>query len=80
MDAFFSSLKIWTFENLINYTREEWLVYLDDSSLLGEAGYNAHIGHLNIIFDYDSIDGLLRCDRLSRIYSERVMEKTGDQE
>jgi hypothetical protein len=80
VDVFFSSLKIWTFENLINYTREEWLVYLDDSFLLGEAVYNAHIGHLNTIFDYDSIDGLLRCDRLSRIYSERVMEKTGDQE
>lgn len=42
----------------------------DDSPLPSDPGYDAHIAALNAMFDCDSVDGLLRCDRATKIYSE----------
>lgn len=73
VDSFFSNPRIWTFYNPINYTRDKWLAYIqsqDHSPLPSDPGYDAHIATLNEIFDRDSIDGLLPCDRITKIYSE----------
>lgn len=75
VDAFFSKPMIWTFQNPINYTRDEWLAYIasqDDSTLPDDSEYNAHITMLNEIFDRDSIHGLLCCDRVTKVYSQRI--------
>ena len=75
IDAFFTNPTTWTFPNLIEYTRENWLAYIasqDDSPLPSDSGYDAHIATLNAAFDRDSVGGLLRCDRLTKVYSERI--------
>jgi len=75
VDAFFTNPTIWTFQNPINYNRENWLAYIasqDDSPLPGEAGYEEHIKGLNEAFDRDSVGGVLCCDRITKVYSERI--------
>ena len=75
IDAFFTNPTTWTFPNLIEYTRENWLAYIasqDDNPLPTDSGYDAHIAALNATFDRDSVGGLLRCDRLTKVYSERI--------
>ncbi|MDE7299705.1 MAG: class I SAM-dependent methyltransferase [Lachnospiraceae bacterium] len=71
VDAFFSGPEIWMFDNPVCHTRDSWLAYIasqDDSPLPGDPGYAAHIAALNEIFDRDSVDGLLRCDRITGVY------------
>ena len=77
VDAFFTEPKIWTFENPINYTKDEWIAYIqsqDDSPLPGDSGYDAHIDALNEQFERESIHGLLRCDRVTGIYCQGIDE------
>ncbi|MGL4737424.1 MAG: class I SAM-dependent methyltransferase [Cellulosilyticaceae bacterium] len=74
VDAFFSNPIAYSFENPIHYTREKWLAYInsqDDSPLPSDPTYDTHLSALNEVFDRDSVDGVLRCDRITRIYSER---------
>lgn len=74
VDTFFSNPTIWTFYNPINYTRDKWLAYIesqDDSPLPSDPGYEAHIAALNAMFDRDSVNGLLPCDRVTKIYCEK---------
>jgi SAM-dependent methyltransferase len=75
-DAFFTKPNIMEFPNPMDYTRDRWLAYIasqDNYPLPGEPGYNAHIAAMNAIFDRDSVDGLLRCDRITKVYSERIV-------
>jgi len=75
IDVFFKNPTTWTFPNPIEYTRNNWLAYIasqDDSPLPNDPEYNAHIASLNATFDRDSVDGLLRCDRVTKVYSERI--------
>ena len=75
VNAFFINPTIWTFHNPINYTRENWLAYIasqDDTPLPGDSGYEEHIATLNEAFDRDSVDGLLCCDRITKVYMERI--------
>ena len=75
VDKFFSNPVFWTFSNPVSYTRDNWLAYIqsqDDSILPGEHGYEEYISSLNKTFDRDSIDGVLSCDRLTRIYVEQT--------
>lgn len=37
-----------------------------------DPGYDRHIAAINTAFDRDSVDGLLHCDRLTKVYSEEV--------
>lgn len=74
VDEFFSNPVFWTFNNPVSYTRDNWLAYIqsqDESILPGEPGYEEYILSLNKTFDRDSIDGVLCCDRLTRIYIEQ---------
>jgi SAM-dependent methyltransferase len=75
-DTFFTKPDIMEFPNRMDCTRDSWLAYIasqDNYPLPGEPGYNEHITAINAIFDRDSLDGLLRCDRITRVYSEQIV-------
>ena len=75
-DAFFTSPMILEFPNPMDYTRDRWLAYIasqDNYPLPTDHGYDAHIASINAIFDRNSIDGMLRCDRVTKVYSERIV-------
>lgn len=74
-DAFFSEPMTWEFSNPMDYTRDNWLAYIasqDNNPLPNTPEYNAHIAAVNAVFDRDSAGGLLHCDRVTKIYSERI--------
>lgn len=59
----------------MDYTRDSWLAYIasqDNNPLPADPGYDAHIAAINAIFDRDSADGLLRSNRVTKVYSERI--------
>lgn len=75
VDAFFRNPTTWEFPNPIEYTRDNWLAYIlsqDDNPLPTAPGYNAHIAAINKAFDCDSVNGLLHCDRLTKVYIESI--------
>lgn len=75
VDAFFTKPITWEFPNTIEYTRDNWLAYIasqDDNPLPTDPEYNAHISAINAAFDRDSVDGILHCDRLAKVYCERI--------
>lgn len=75
IDAFFTKPMTWEFPNPMDYTRENWLAYIasqDDNPLPTDPGYDAHITAINAAFDRDSADGLLHCNRVTIVYSERI--------
>lgn len=74
-DVFFTKPQVFDCPNPMDYTRESWLAYLatqDDSPLPGSPEFEAHITAVNASFDRDSKNGLLRCDRVTKVYAERV--------
>lgn len=76
IDMFFKDPTIGTFHNPMEYTRDNWLAYIasmDDSPLPNDPGYNTYIAALNATYDRDSGNGLLRCDRVTKVYSERIV-------
>jgi len=75
-DAFFAKPMMWEFPNPLEYTRDNWLAYIasqDGYPLLGDPGYEAHIAAINAGFDRDSVDGVLHCDRTTKVYAESVL-------
>lgn len=77
VDGFLSDPMIWSFHNPIHYTWEKWLAYIksqDDSPLQGDPEYGEHVKNLKKDFENNSTDGLLCCDRITKIYCERVAD------
>jgi ubiquinone/menaquinone biosynthesis C-methylase UbiE len=75
-NAFFTRPTILDFPNPMDYTRDRWLAYIasqDNYPLPADPGYDAHIASINAIFDRDSIDGLLHYNRVTKVYSERIV-------
>ncbi|QHQ62957.1 methyltransferase domain-containing protein [Anaerocolumna sedimenticola] len=75
-DEFFRKPVIAEFPNPMDYTRDSWLAYIasqDNNPLPSEPGYDAHIAAINAIFDRNSVNGLLHCDRVTKVYSERIV-------
>ncbi|WP_425803353.1 methyltransferase domain-containing protein [Desulfitobacterium sp. Sab5] len=75
-DAFYKSPTVREFPNPIFYMRESWLAYMTSHSrdpLPSDPGYAAHIDEMNAIFDRENVDGLLRRDVVTNVYSERLM-------
>jgi len=75
-ELFFSNPTIREFPNPIFYTRERWLqnkTSISDSPKPFEARYDAYIAEMNNIFDRDSVDGLLRVNLITYIFSERIV-------
>ena len=74
-DTFFINPIVCEFPNPIFYTREKWLEYMTSHShdpLPSDPRYNAHIAEMNVIFDCENMDGLLKRDVITKVYSERV--------
>lgn len=75
VDAFFTKPTTWEFPNPLYYTRDNWLAYIesqDDSPLSTDLRYEEHIAAINAAFERDSTDGLLYCDRVTKVYCERI--------
>ncbi|MDF2859516.1 MAG: putative methyltransferase [Neobacillus sp.] len=76
VDAFFTKPTTMEFSNPMDYTRDRWLAYIasqDNYPLPADPEYESHIATINAIFDRNSVDGLLRCDRVTKVYSERMI-------
>lgn len=76
-EVFYTNPTVREFPNPMFYTRESWLAYMTSHShdpLPSDPGYTAHIAEVNTIFDHENIDGLLRRDVVTMVYSERIEE------
>ena len=70
---FFNNPDVRAFPNPVFYTRENWLTFM-----LSHAGvpvpfdpnYEGYIKEMNAIFDRENINGLLRLDAVTMVYSE----------
>jgi len=74
-DIFFTNPTVREFPNPMFYTRESWLAYMTSHShdpLPSAPGYAAHVAEMNAIFNRESVDGLLRRDVMTMVYSERI--------
>ena len=64
------------FPNPLYFTRDKWHLYyasMEDVPLKGDAGYEAWTVELNEKFDRDSVDGVLREEKMTYVYSERIV-------
>lgn len=76
-DVFYTNPTIREFPNPMFYTRENWLAYMTSHShdpLPSDPGYAAHIAEVNATFDRENVDGLIRRDVVTIVYSERIEE------
>ena len=74
-DVFFSNPSVREFPNPMFYSRERWLAYMMSHSqnpLPSDPRYAEHIAEVNAIFDSENIDGLLRRDVITKVFSERI--------
>ena len=74
-DEFFVNPTVREFPNPIFYTRESWISYMTSHSkdpLPTDSSYAEHIDEVNAIFDRENVDGLLRRDVVTKVYSEKV--------
>lgn len=77
VDNFLPDPMVWSFYNPIQYTWENWLAYItsqDDSPMPDGPRYEDHVMALKKEFERNSTDGLLCCDRITKIYCERMAD------
>ena len=63
------------FPNPLYFTRDKWHLYyasMEGVPLKGDAGYETWTAELNERFDRDSVDGMLREDVTTYVYSGRI--------
>ncbi|MEN6316201.1 MAG: class I SAM-dependent methyltransferase [Clostridiaceae bacterium] len=76
-EVFYTNPAVREFPNPMFYTKESWLAYMTSHShdpLPSDPGYAAHIAEVNALFDRENIDGLLRRDVVTMVYSARIDE------
>jgi len=74
-DVFFANPTVREFPNPIFYTRENWVAYMTSHShdpLPTDSNYAEHIDKVSAIFDRENVDGLLRRDVITKVFSEKV--------
>ncbi len=74
-EVFFYKPIIREFSNPILYTRERWIqknASLSDNPKPTEPGYEEYLAEVNAIFDHENVDGFLRQDLVTVIYSEMI--------
>ena len=72
---FFRNPIVMEFPNPILYTREKWLqknASISDNPRPNDPGYETHIAKINAIFDRDNVDGVLKHDLTTVVYSEQI--------
>ena len=75
-EKFFINPEIRAFPNPILYTHEKWLqknTSISDNPLPSDRGYDAHLDKINEVFESCSIDGFLREDLMTMVYSEKLL-------
>jgi len=76
INALYKNPVVREFPNPVYFTREKWLLY--HASMAGvpmkesDAGYEEYTAELNKIFDRDSVDGILKQNLITKVYSERL--------
>ena len=73
--GFYKNPDIREFPNPLFFTRDKWLLYylsMEGVPQKGDAGYDAYTAELNETFDRDSVDGILRLNQVTIVYSERI--------
>jgi len=74
-DVFFRNPAVREFPNPCVYTRGRWLAYMTSHShdpLPSDPGYDAHLAGADAVFDRENVDGLLRRDVVTKVYSEKL--------
>ena len=74
-EVFFTNPTVKEFPNPIFYTRDRWIQYMTSHShdpLPSDPGYETHITEMNVIFDRENVNGLLRRDVVTKVYGERI--------
>jgi ubiquinone/menaquinone biosynthesis C-methylase UbiE len=72
---FFTNPTMREFPNPISYTRESWRQYMTSHShnpLPDDPNYAAHIAEVDATFDRENINGILRHDAVTQVYSEII--------
>ena len=75
-EAFFTNPTMKEFPNPIFYTCESWLTYMTSHShdpLPDDPRYAAHIAEMKAVFERENVDGFMRHDVVTRVYSERIV-------
>ena len=75
VDAFFTSPNVFEFPNPMDYTRDDWLAYVasqDNTPLPTSPQYDEHVAAVNAAFDRDSVNGILRCNRVTKVFIEKI--------
>ncbi|MGG5461125.1 class I SAM-dependent methyltransferase [Clostridium sp. B9] len=71
VDKFLTNYTMLEFANPITYTLENWINYIasqDNNPSHGEPEFDEHIAAIISDFESNSSDGLLQCDRVTRMY------------
>jgi len=67
---------VFDFPNPVYFTRDKWLLYhasmADVPMTESDVHYKEYTAELNEVFDRKSIDGILRHDLITKVYSERI--------
>lgn len=74
-ELFFKNPAVREFPNPVFYTRDKWfqsMASISDNPQPSDSGYDSHIAEMNEIFDCESLDGLVRREFVTKVYSERV--------
>lgn len=75
-DVFFINPTVREFPNPLFYSRENWLAYMTSHShdpLPTNPRYANHITEMNMIFDRENVEGLIRRDVVTMVCSERIV-------
>jgi len=73
-DALYFNPTVMEFPNPVIFSREMWLLYylsMEGVPFPSDPGYESYTAELNEKFNSDSIDGVLRLELVTRVYSER---------
>jgi len=74
-DIFFKNPAFQEFSNTIYYTRGRYLRHwasISENPRPFDTEYNARIAEANAVFDRESVDGLVRCDMVTKVFIERI--------
>ncbi len=72
---FYKNPTVWEFPNPILFTREDWLAFMLSHAgvpVSSDPNYEGYNIEMNAIFDRENVNGLLRRDAITKVYSERI--------
>ena len=73
--ALYKNPVVMEFPNPVFFTRDRWQLYFLSMAgvpLESDPGYETYMDEINSVFERDSVDGILRLDLITRVYSEKI--------